>query len=96
MIEINGQLRNAPYYLRDTGEPPVERNPVGSKISTGLRSFFVKQAPASPLDVFSIISFRFRLVYTPVARHVRNSPSAPTNDLDFESRMNDSNVSRRY
>ena len=96
MIEINGQLRNEPYYLRDTGEPPVERNPGGSKISTGLRSFFLKRSPASPFDVFSIISFIYCLAYTPVARHVRNSPSASTKIFGFESRMNDSNVSRRY
>jgi hypothetical protein len=54
MIEINGQLHNAPYYLRDTGEPPVERNPVGGKIPIGLRSFFLNRRPQAHWTFFRL------------------------------------------
>jgi hypothetical protein len=94
-IEIAGQLHNAPYDLRDTGEPPVERNLVGVKSSQGYALFLLRGHPLEPQDCPLIISFIYAFAHSSVARHVHGLPSAFTTNSDLESRLKDSSVSGR-
>jgi hypothetical protein len=50
VIEIDRQLRNAPFNLSDTGEPPVKRNLAEVKSSQGYALFFIKQPSISATE----------------------------------------------
>lgn len=63
-IEVEGQLCSAPFYLRRTGEPPVERSLVGVKPSQGCAPFFTSY-PKSQVEIQYL------------SRHQLSKPMAP-------------------